>query len=104
MMAATASGSRLCVSAKTAFSLTFGLGSSRSMRRRVSYPRRPRALPNQKDARSRRDSGWLAAKVARVANSVGYASASDLRLHFGLGEEALATEIEVGWPCGRLQK
>jgi len=43
-------------------------------------------------------------QVAWVANSVGYASASDLRLHFGLGEEALATEIEVGWPCGRLQK
>lgn len=43
-------------------------------------------------------------QVAWVANSVGYASASDLRLHFGLGEDAMAREIEVRWPCGRIQK
>ena len=43
-------------------------------------------------------------QVAWVANSVGYASASDLRVHFGLGEDALATEIEVRWPGGKIQK
>lgn len=43
-------------------------------------------------------------QVACVANSVGYASTSDLRLHFGLGEDAVATEIEVRWPGGRVQK
>jgi hypothetical protein len=34
-----------------------------------------------------------------VANSVGYASASDLRLHFGLGQEQKAT-LEIFWPSG----
>ncbi len=43
-------------------------------------------------------------QVAWVANSVGYASASDLRVHFGLGADALATEIEVRWPGGKIQK
>jgi hypothetical protein len=35
---------------------------------------------------------------------VGYASASNLKVHFGLGEDALATEIEVRWPSGKIQK
>jgi hypothetical protein len=43
-------------------------------------------------------------QVAWVANSVGYASASDLRVHFGLGADTLATEIEVRWPSGKIQK
>ena len=43
-------------------------------------------------------------QVAWVANSVGYASASDLRVHFGLGADVLATEIEVRWPGGKIQK
>jgi hypothetical protein len=43
-------------------------------------------------------------QVAWVANSVGYASASDLRVHFGLGADTLATEIEVRWPCGKIQR
>jgi enediyne biosynthesis protein E4 len=32
--------------------------------------------------------------------SVGYASSSDSRVHFGLGENAMAKEIQVVWPSG----
>ena len=42
------------------------------------------------------------AQVRSVANSVGYASSSDLRVHFGLGDERTAT-IEVQWPSGVAQ-
>jgi len=38
-----------------------------------------------------------------VANSVGYGSASDLRLHFGLGVERKAT-VEIRWPSGTVQQ
>jgi hypothetical protein len=38
-------------------------------------------------------------QVRFVANSVGYASASDLRLHFGLGQDAKAA-LEIFWPSG----
>ena len=39
-------------------------------------------------------------QVAFVANSVGYASASDLRVHFGLGEDRKVS-LEIHWPSGR---
>ena len=42
-------------------------------------------------------------QVAWVANSVGYASTSDLRIHFGLGRAARVEEIEIAWPSGRVQ-
>ncbi|HEV2133557.1 MAG TPA: CRTAC1 family protein [Terracidiphilus sp.] len=38
-----------------------------------------------------------------VRSSVGYASSSDLTVHFGLGDAARAA-IEVHWPSGRVQK
>lgn len=38
-----------------------------------------------------------------VTGSVGFLSTSDLRLHFGLGREALATLIEIQWPGGGVQ-
>jgi hypothetical protein len=38
-----------------------------------------------------------------VANSVGYASASDLRVHFGLGKERKAS-LEIHWPSGTVQE
>jgi hypothetical protein len=38
-----------------------------------------------------------------VNSSVGYASSSDLTVHFGLGEEREA-EIEIHWPSGKVQK
>jgi hypothetical protein len=37
-----------------------------------------------------------------VANSVGYASASDLRVHFGLAEDRKAS-LEILWPAGAVQ-
>ena len=38
-----------------------------------------------------------------VANSVGYGSTSDLRLHFGLGSERKGT-VEIHWPSGTVQQ
>ncbi len=37
-----------------------------------------------------------------VANSVGYASSSDLRVHFGLGDARKAA-LEIHWPSGTVQ-
>ncbi len=37
-----------------------------------------------------------------VSNSVGYASSSDLRVHFGLGDERKAS-LEIHWPSGIVQ-
>ena len=42
-------------------------------------------------------------QVSFVANSVGYASASDLRVHFGLGEDRTAA-LEIHWPSGAVQE
>ena len=42
-------------------------------------------------------------QVAWVTNSVGFASASDLRVHFGLGE-ALQASLEIHWPSGIVQE
>jgi hypothetical protein len=42
-------------------------------------------------------------QIAYVANSVGYASASDLRVHFGLGEERKVS-LEIHWPSGTLHQ
>ena len=42
-------------------------------------------------------------QVRHVANSIGYASSSDLRLHFGLGEERKAA-LEIHWPSGAVQR
>jgi enediyne biosynthesis protein E4 len=38
-----------------------------------------------------------------VSSSVGYASSSDLTVHFGLGEETQAA-VEIRWPSGIMQK
>jgi len=43
------------------------------------------------------------AQVRGVNSSVGYASSSDLTLHFGMGIEKLGT-IEIQWPSGIVQK
>jgi hypothetical protein len=42
-------------------------------------------------------------QVSFVANSVGYACASDLRVHFGLGENRKAS-LEIHWPSGTVQE
>jgi hypothetical protein len=38
-----------------------------------------------------------------VTNCVGYASSSDLTIHFGLGSDSKA-EVEIRWPSGTMQK
>jgi enediyne biosynthesis protein E4 len=42
-------------------------------------------------------------QVSSVANSVGYASASDLAVHFGLGDEP-SVSLEIRWPSGTIQQ
>jgi hypothetical protein len=42
-------------------------------------------------------------QVSFVANSVGYASASDLRVHFGVGRESKSA-LEIHWPSGTVQE
>lgn len=41
-------------------------------------------------------------QVRTVSGSVGYASTSDLTLHFGLGAETRA-KVEIRWPSGKVQ-
>jgi hypothetical protein len=43
-------------------------------------------------------SQWVA-----VTTSSGYLSASDPRVHFGLGDSPLADSIEIRWPSGIVQ-
>jgi hypothetical protein len=38
-----------------------------------------------------------------VTASVGFLSSSDLRVHFGLGQETRAASIEIRWPSGTVQ-
>jgi hypothetical protein len=42
-------------------------------------------------------------QVSTVSNSVGYASASDLRVHFGLADDRKVS-LEIYWPSGAVQK
>ena len=42
-------------------------------------------------------------QVGSVANSVGYASCSDLRVHFGVGDDRKVA-LEIHWPSGIVQK
>ncbi|MGA8151874.1 MAG: CRTAC1 family protein [Terriglobales bacterium] len=42
-------------------------------------------------------------QTAFVTNSVGYASTSDLRVHFGLAEDRKVT-LEIHWPSGTVQR
>lgn len=39
-----------------------------------------------------------------VTTSVGYASSSSRRVHFGLGADNAIREIEIRWPSGRIQR
>jgi tetratricopeptide (TPR) repeat protein len=44
------------------------------------------------------------AQFNHVTTSVGYASSSDPRAHFGLGRNVKVKEIEIRWPSGALQR
>jgi hypothetical protein len=39
-----------------------------------------------------------------VTTSVGYASSSDRRVHFGLGKDVLVKRLEIQWPSGVRQE
>jgi hypothetical protein len=41
-------------------------------------------------------------QIRTVSSSVGYASSSDLMVHFGLGE-AVRASVEIRWPSGLTQ-
>jgi hypothetical protein len=43
------------------------------------------------------------AQYNHVTTAVGYASASDKQVHFGLGADRTAREIEIRWPSGARQ-
>ena len=45
-----------------------------------------------------------AAQFNHVTTSVGYASSSDVRAHFGLGKEKTVMLIEIRWPSGATQR
>lgn len=47
------------------------------------------------------DSGRV--QYNHVSTSVGYASSSDSRVHFGLGESRTAETVEIHWPSGVVQ-
>ena len=40
----------------------------------------------------------------QVSTAVGYASSSDSRVHFGLGENRRIAEIQIRWPSGIKQQ
>jgi hypothetical protein len=44
------------------------------------------------------------AQYATVSTASSYLSASDKRVHFGLGSDAIAQQIEIRWPSGIVQK
>ena len=44
------------------------------------------------------------AQWATVTSANGYMSSSDLRVHFGLGKSVEASEVEIRWPSGIVQK
>ena len=43
------------------------------------------------------------ARYAHANTAVGYGSASDRRVHLGLGKDAVVTELTVTWPSGKAQ-
>jgi hypothetical protein len=53
-------------------------------------------------ARVRTASGRV--QWGRVSSAGSYASSNDLTLHFGMGEDDIAEEIEVTWPSGTVQR
>ncbi len=48
-------------------------------------------------------SGSGFSQVNRVTSAVGYASSSDKTVHFGLGKDTLARQVEIEWPSGQRQ-
>jgi hypothetical protein len=42
-------------------------------------------------------------QYTHVNTAVGYGCASDHRVHFGLGKDAVVAELRVDWPSGTVQ-
>ena len=42
-------------------------------------------------------------QYGHVNTAVGYGSASDRRVHFGLGADAVVGELTIRWPSGQTQ-
>jgi hypothetical protein len=42
-------------------------------------------------------------RTNHVNTAVGYGCASDRRVHFGLGPDAVVTELRIEWPSGAVQ-
>ena len=86
-----------------------GRGPSRSPQRTGGG----RSLVRAQARRPRQQSRWIGAVVHirtaageqwnHVTTSVGYASSSDVRVHFGLGAETRAA-IEIRWPSGTVSR
>jgi hypothetical protein len=90
IMAGTASGSLLTLSPNMAFSRTRSLASWETRRRRTSYPRCPRALPSQKVAFSRKDSGCPGVTNVSSAWSAAGSAWSAMALYGGLAAAMMA--------------
>jgi hypothetical protein len=43
------------------------------------------------------------AQYNHVTTAVGYGSASDRRVHFGLGRAAMVDQLTITWPSGKTQ-
>jgi hypothetical protein len=43
-------------------------------------------------------------QINHVTSAVGYASSSDLRVHFGTASSASVDSVEVRWPSGAVTK
>ncbi|MCP5114920.1 MAG: CRTAC1 family protein, partial [bacterium] len=54
-------------------------------------------------ARIRLTSTTGADQYNHVTTSVGFASSSTKRVHFGLGADSSAARIEIRWPAGKVQ-
>jgi hypothetical protein len=44
-----------------------------------------------------------AVQYNHVTTAVGYGCASDRRVHFGLGKDAMVKELQITWPSGTIQ-
>ena len=40
-------------------------------------------------------------QISEVRGGGGYLSSNDLRLHFGLGADAIIKKVEIDWPSGK---
>jgi hypothetical protein len=44
------------------------------------------------------------AQISEVRGGGGYLSSNDLRLHFGLGADAIIPKVKIDWPSGKKEE